>query len=355
MFILNSLIYLFIGILIFGFLHNLFKKFNKYININNNIPLLITNYRLYLYSIQLNNFIYHFSKNGSSALVIKNGIKYTLNKLPYDNNSISANLSISGPILNYIIEISKLKPDLNIVIPFSDSDPFLINTFSLYKVHNIKQYVNYNKYNEYEKSFKGNFIILLGSFFENKKTFNNIKKIPFSDKLFVKEENIKKFNNELFKNKIDKIIWRGSTTGGKKYSLRNDVVNYLKYNNKCDVKFSNLKNKLTIYEMSKYKAILIIDGKSYPSSLDWIYRSGSVPISISCWKTYLDDILIPWQDYIPVKTDLSDLIEAIDFVLDKKNIELCQKIIDNGYNKFKKFSNKNNMEKIIKDCIIHNK
>lgn len=335
--------------------YKLYNFYIKYFYIDKNYKKkfykILINYNLYLNSFQFYNFIYHTFKNGSSCLIIKDGKKYSLNKILYDSVSITSRISVNGPIVKYIIKLSKLNPELNIIIPFTDSDPFLKNTFNLYNIDDVRKHINYKKFYDYNSIFKDNFIILLGNNFKNFILNDECKKIPFSDKLY-SEINYKKINDELFKNKINKIIWRGSTTGGKYFSLRNDVVNYLKYNINCDVNFTNKINRLSINEMSKYKAILLIDGKAHPSSIDWIYISGSLPIRISCWNTCLDDILIPWQDYIPVKTDLSDLDEVINFVLNEKNNNFCQKIINNGYHKFKNFANKNNVEKIIKDCIL---
>ena len=202
------------------------------------------------------------------------------------------------------------------------------------------------------KLFGNNFIIFLFNFYKNTKLFDNIYLMPFCDICFQYKKNIKMINNDLINTKLNKCVWRGSTTGGKHNSLRNDVINILKNTKNCNVCFSHKNNFIDKTEMSKYKAILYIDGKGSPGSLDWIFTSGSVPIFISNWKTYLDNFLVPWEDYVPIKQDLSDLKKNIDFVLDNKNNKLCEQIVKNGFKKFTKYVNKEFSENMIKKIIL---
>ena len=44
--------------------------------------------------------------------------------------------------------------------------------------------------------------------------------------------------------------------------------------------------------------------------------------------TYLYKSLTPWVHYVPVKSDMSDLVEKVTYVLDKKNEQDVRQIID---------------------------
>jgi hypothetical protein len=66
-----------------------------------------------------------------------------------------------------------------------------------------------------------------------------------------------------------------------------------------------------------YKYILSIDGNVIPSSFQWIFRSGSVPILLTnpdnhfWFKKYLK----PMVNYVPLKYDLSDFEEKMEWLM----------------------------------------
>jgi len=158
-----------------------------------------------------------------------------------------------------------------------------------------------------------------------------------------------KVNDIDFHKKINKIVWRGSTTGegNNEYSFKlNRLLCVQKYhhNDHCDIGFSEVvqcvdipnkyvKKKMTILEQLKYKYILSIEGNDVASGLKWQLYSNSVVFMrkprIISWA--MEDKLIPYTHYIPVKDDFSDLISQMEFA--EKNQELCKKIINNA-NKF---------------------
>jgi hypothetical protein len=174
-----------------------------------------------------------------------------------------------------------------------------------------------------------------------------------------------------FSEKRNQVVWRGSATG-KGYltydnqnlldktgvesgnCLRIEICKKLINNTLSDVGISHLSNeqvekyshimkdikkKFVSYdEQKKFKAILCIDGWAFPGNFDMVMTSGSVPIICSNWWTPMMYILNPWEHYIPVKKDLSDLEENISWVfnnLDKSQI-IAQKAFEIGSRFFRR-------------------
>ena len=152
-----------------------------------------------------------------------------------------------------------------------------------------------------------------------------------------------------FKDKINKVVWRGTTTGegNDSFSIENNRLLCVKkyFNNgKCNIGFSQkvqnvsidnkyFKNNMSIKEQLKYKYILSIEGNDVASGLKWQLYSNSVVFmrkpKIVSWA--MEDKLEPYIHYIPIKDDFSDLIEQIEYA--DKNYDKCLNIIKNA-NKF---------------------
>lgn len=152
-----------------------------------------------------------------------------------------------------------------------------------------------------------------------------------------------------FKNKLNKIIWRGTTTGfppghhlhrgGDRFSL---VTEYYNNTDFIDVGFSfvcqegesayesYVKNTLTIDKFRGYKYILSVEGNDKDTGLNWKLKSNSVVFmpkpKISSWL--MEDKLIDKFHYIQIKDDFSDLHEK--FIWCEKNQEECENIIRNA-------------------------
>jgi glycosyltransferase involved in cell wall biosynthesis len=60
----------------------------------------------------------------------------------------------------------------------------------------------------------------------------------------------------------------------------------------------------------------------------WGFATGCVPFLISNAKCWFSEFLKPFVNYIPIKYDLSDLIEKIEWV--RNNDELAEKISKNA-------------------------
>jgi hypothetical protein len=117
--------------------------------------------------------------------------------------------------------------------------------------------------------------------------------------------------------KINNIVWRGATTGYK--HLRKLVVD--KYHNHphFNIGFNYvcsgstlsfpLKNTISIGEQLTYKFILSIEGNDVATGLKWQLYSNSVVIMAkpTCVSWLMEDKLIPYVHYLPVKDDYSDL------------------------------------------------
>jgi len=143
-----------------------------------------------------------------------------------------------------------------------------------------------------------------------------------------------------WKDKKDMAIWRGSCSGPGNNSIRiqtvKKLINYPYANVKLIKNWHENKNipenyfndKIDLCEFFKYKIFLIIDGNILASNHMWGFATGCVPFLISNAKCWFSDFLKPFVNYIPIKYDLSDLIEKIEWV--RNNDELAEKISKNA-------------------------
>ena len=100
-----------------------------------------------------------------------------------------------------------------------------------------------------------------------------------------------------------------------------------------------LANKINNIEKSEYKYILNIDGYVSAYRLSSELSMGSVVLIVkSDYKLWFSDKLIEYVHYVPVNSDLSDLIDIIKWC--KKNDKKCKEIAHNGMEFFKKYLSK---------------
>lgn len=178
---------------------------------------------------------------------------------------------------------------------------------------------------------------------DKNKTWPIIKSIPWSEK----------------KNKA---IFRGSSTGAGVTENTNKRLKALEIANAnpslLDVELSwNLRprkyegekylqtierteyppiHKLSLQEQSEYKYILNIEGHVAAYRLSYELSSGSVILLVeSEWKMWYQYKLKPYFHYIPVKSDLSDLIKQIKWCI--LNDDQCKQIAENAKHFYKKF------------------
>ena len=87
---------------------------------------------------------------------------------------------------------------------------------------------------------------------------------------------------------------------------------------------------LTFTEQCKYKYILHIDGFVAAWRMAKEMFSKSVILKVdSEWVEHFYNDLVPWKHYIPIKSDLSDLIQRI--VWCRQNDSICEEISNNAY------------------------
>ena len=90
-----------------------------------------------------------------------------------------------------------------------------------------------------------------------------------------------------------------------------------------------LVDQLTPEQQSNYKYIINIDGYVSAFRLSLELNMGSVILLVdSKWKMWFSSFLVPNLHYIPIKADLSDLIEKIKWC--QNNDEKCKKISENA-------------------------
>lgn len=90
-----------------------------------------------------------------------------------------------------------------------------------------------------------------------------------------------------------------------------------------------LSRRLTPKEQSSYKYIINIDGHVTAYRLSIELSMGSVILLVtSSWKIWFSDLLVPYEHYVPVRKDLSNLIEQIKWC--RENDEKCEKIAQNA-------------------------
>lgn len=193
------------------------------------------------------------------------------------------------------------------------------------------------------------------------------------NKFFVKSRQIydNKISNILWKNKKPTAVFRGSSTGEgvcidtnqrlkaaylssitendennipyldagiTKWNLRPKKLMDKKYLQITDINNLPFKlvNKMSIYEQSEYKYIIHIDGHVSAYRLSYELSLNSVILLVkSKWNTWFSNLLVPFVHYIPVKEDLSDLIEQIKWC--RNNNTICENIVYNAkcfYNKY---------------------
>lgn len=128
-------------------------------------------------------------------------------------------------------------------------------------------------------------------------------------------------------------FWRGGSSGCERPTLRLRVLDCLYGFQHADVRFTPggwdfndkvipqqyfTSERASIETHVENKYILIVDGNCIASAHQWVFGSGSVPIMIThpdndyWFKRYLK----PMVHYVPIKYDLSDLQEKIQWLVD---------------------------------------
>jgi hypothetical protein len=136
---------------------------------------------------------------------------------------------------------------------------------------------------------------------------------------------------------INKVAWFGSTSVGLEESRRELPVYAKKYPDLFvfrNVNSNNIskdnKDYMSLEDMvSTFSIILDIGGIGYSGRLKYLLYSGRPLIFVDRpYVEYFHDDLIPYKHYIPVKRDLSDLVEKTKWILE--NYDEASKIGKNA-------------------------
>jgi hypothetical protein len=149
-------------------------------------------------------------------------------------------------------------------------------------------------------------------------------------------ENIR--NNILWSEKKNIAIWRGSKGCGTKYNFKKYItdlnqreyfISLFKKGILNNINYSE--QRATREEICKYKYILDFDGWSNTwDATFWKLISGSVLFKVEgVWEQWYYPKLIPWIHYVPIKDDLSDLNEVVNWCI--ANDDKCKQIANNAY------------------------
>ena len=167
-------------------------------------------------------------------------------------------------------------------------------------------------------------------------------------------------NDTPFHKKHNKLIWRGSSTG-----TRAGILESLQRhpNKNIDIKFVNMCQgvdakkfiivpRLSMRELLEHKFILSIEGNDVASDLKWLLYSNSVVFMCRPTKCSwaMEDLLIPFVHYVPIKNDYSDLDEKYNWAIN--NLKKCNEIAQNGKRFIHHFLNEHNEMEITKHVII---
>lgn len=127
--------------------------------------------------------------------------------------------------------------------------------------------------------------------------------------------------------------------GFTKWNLRpRKLINdkYVRTISKAIIDKYKLKEFKTYQEQSEYKYILNLPGHVTSFRLGTLLQFNSVVLHVqSKYTMWYEKLMKPYIHYIPVKSDLSDLIKQIEWC--KKNDEMCKKIAHNAYEFYKKY------------------
>ncbi|KAJ7065327.1 glycosyl transferase family 90-domain-containing protein [Mycena amicta] len=151
-------------------------------------------------------------------------------------------------------------------------------------------------------------------------------------------------SNITWSDKISKIYWRGMNSGGRMYGdnyhafPRFRIIDIArKHRDIMDVKLSGfhgdlcgekcdeeaIKKEYNIAHVSspreevyKYKYVFDVDGNSFSGRYLGLLRSGSLVFKSTVFLEYFGDWLKPFEHYIPVRPDLSDLVDKVEWAIE---------------------------------------
>ena len=137
------------------------------------------------------------------------------------------------------------------------------------------------------------------------------------------------------------------------WNLRPRKIQGQKYLQTIDIKSLGfgLVSKMSPQEQSNYKYIVNIPGHVAAFRLSVELNMGSVILLVdSHWKLWYSHLLIPYRHYVPVKHDLSDLINQIKWCRD--NDEKCQEIVSSAKEFFNTYLQKDGIMDFMQKMLV---
>lgn len=179
----------------------------------------------------------------------------------------------------------------------------------------------------------------------------------------------------MFDHQIKQVFWRGSTTGeinGNCFDMpRYKVCNLSASLPWCNFKISKilpghscnnvniskelLSSRVDEWNWLNYTGILNIDGHVNAWGLLWRLASKSTVFSVESEFTnpYIE-LMIPWQHYIPIKADLSDLEEQTKIIISKNlsDILFLKNIVENANKLAKSFTYESEVDRVARELSV---
>jgi hypothetical protein len=148
-------------------------------------------------------------------------------------------------------------------------------------------------------------------------------------------------------------VWRGSATGSRNYSenvrvglcrvagARPDLIDakltgkipdgWPRGDDDDDEVRRLFGEKIRMYDFQRHRAIVDVDGNSWSMRFGLLMCFNSVTLKVQpSHVDYFYPSLRPWQHYIPVRSDLSDLVEMAEYAVTDENRRQVLEIINNA-------------------------
>ena len=157
--------------------------------------------------------------------------------------------------------------------------------------------------------------------------------LPLDDQAFEigVEATLASFPKPAWEDREPIAFWRGGASGFDRPSLRHRVAQCLAGHPHSDVRITPwggweggqtipvelFAPRCSLQDHFRYKYLLIVDGNCIASNLQWVFASGAVPILVThpSNQYWFKGDLLPMIHYVPVKYDLSDLRERIEWLV----------------------------------------
>ena len=115
-----------------------------------------------------------------------------------------------------------------------------------------------------------------------------------------------------------------------------------------------LSSRLSPQEQAGYKYIVNVDGHVTAFRLSLELSMGSVILLVNSeWKIWYSHLLIPYEHYVPIKEDLSDIFEQIKWCRD--NDSKCEQIAKNAIEFFNKYLQKKSVLDFMQKLFVNMK